>query len=519
MENVNVHRFGATTCALPRKEEKRSQRQQRGPRTPSFPVVFGRGSFRLSKEIRLLEGQVASAQRALKESPYTVESLLAEAEATRRLQLGRARGGSRLAKLEEDAETGDKEAASAAATADGATWKEAPAEVAMPKEGVAEAAAGLDGAAAAPGTSETAREQEEREVVMVEVEEGLGVEGGFDPTPELKSRFADKSSSLRFVTAEEDARMRKEELAKVFAARNQATDGDEEEPSSSVAAERGPSEEGGSNGEEEQGQGNIPADSAGEGQGDASFVGGKSKVGMKAFRAKLESTLSQSLLGRVPPSVSAAAGATARVGGAGGGKVRVPISPPRRQQQQREQPETKAAAILTPPYKNKSKFFRSVESPPGASHTASSGPLVPPPPKPMMGLLSQIRARGGGGGGGAGSGSSSAGDVKAGMGGLLAQIRAAKGGRGSSSGDSGTDGEEGSSSAQGKGEDSGVAPPPLPQAPAPPLSARSLFPAAGSSTATATAPQGPPPDFLAQLRAKAAEKQALRLAAAAESND
>jgi len=506
--------------------------------------VFGRRSLRLSKEVRRLEGDVASAQRSLRESPYTVESLRAETEAIRRLLHERARKAHLLAKQREE-EAEEKAAASAAASAAAAAplGPEAPAGVAVPGSGggggVEEVAAELDDAAATQQVSKAAvpqlQQQEEEE--EMEVEEGQEVEGGFDLTPELKSRFADKSSSLRFVTAEEDARMRKEELAKVFAVRNQAAAGDEKEPSSSLAGVTEASEGASSN--DGEGQEFIPADGAapddgasraegdaGEGQGDTGWVGGTSKGRMKAFGAILEKTLSQSLLGRAPPSgSSAAAGARPGVGRVASGKMRALMSPQRQQQQQQQQQghqsEKTATKILTPPCKPKSKFFRSIQSPSGPSASGdvgadgSSGPLVPPPPAPMMGLLSQIRARGGEEGG-TGSGSNSAGEVKAGMGGLLAQIRAGKGGRGSVSGDSGFDGGEGSSSAQGQGKDSGIVPPPLPQAPAPPLPARSLFSAASPSTAAVS--QAPPPDFLAQLRAKAAEKQALRLAAAAETN-
>lgn len=95
------------------------------------------------------------------------------------------------------------------------------------------------------------------------------------------------------------------------------------------------------------------------------------------------------------------------------------------------------------------------------------------------------------------------------MGGLLAQIRAAKGGAGGSG--TGTGGEEVADSAE-----RGVVapPPPPPPMPMPMPMPRSLF--AATTTADAAAPQGPPPDFFAQLRAKAAEKQALRRATKAE---
>eukprot|EP00752_Nemacystus_decipiens_P014162 g12593.t1 len=368
---------------------------------------------RLSKEARRLEGDVASAQRALRESPYTVEFLQAEAEATRCLLTERARKARFLARQQQQQ-----------------------------------------------------KEQDEG----LQVGEGLEVEGAFDPTPELKSRFADKTSSLRFVTAEEDARMRREELASVFAVRNK------------TASQESSSEEGsGGSSEEEAGKSHADgavADDAGEGQG-------TTKGRMKAFGAILEKTLSQNMLGRLPTSGSVAAGAAASVGV--GGKMRVLVSPSRRQQQS----ENKGPAIVAPPCKPKSKFFRSIRSPPGGSNMNDNGngnaggtgrPLIPPPPPPapMTGLLAQIRAQGGG----------------------------------LSSGGSGVDGDMGATSVLREEGDSSIAPPSLPQPPAPSLPLKSLFAATGASTAGA--PQGPPSDFFAQLRAKAAEKQALRRVAEAE---
>ena len=436
---------------------------------------------------------MASAKSTLHESPYTVESLQAETEATRRLLHDRARKARLLAKHHEGIEAEESAAASTAATA------------------------------AAQQGRETAVAQEEEEKDQ-HAEEGQEVEGGFDPNPELKSRFADKSSSLRFVTAEEDARMRKEELAKVFAVRNQAAAEDEEDPTSSSAAVREMSEEGRSSGGEGQGStttgsaagddGPSPtADGAGEGQAYEGLVGGKSQGETKAVGAILEKPLSQRLPGRVPPSGSAAAVATAGVVGAADWKIQALMSPPRQQQQQ--QSPKKATAPAPPPYKQKSKFFRALWSPPVPSQSVGNGatepsrPLVTLPPAPMMGLLSQMRAQGGGG---TGSSTNNIGEVQTGMGGLLAQIRAAKSVSGS-----GADGQESSSCTKGKGEDSGVAPSPLSQAPVPPLRARSVFPTA--EPYTSAAPQDPPSDFFAQLRAKAAEKQASRLAAMTESNE
>ena len=371
---------------------------------------------------------MASAKRALRESPYTVESLRTEAEATRRLLTDRARKARILAKQQQEQQ-----------------------------------------------------QQEGEEEEELDVDEALEVEGGFDPTPELKSRFGDKSSSLRFVTAEEDARKRKEELASVFAARNKAAaeEDEEEERSSTSPAAAGEASE------------NLPPQSDSAAAGDAGEEQGIIKGQMKAFGAILEKTLAQAMLGRVPPSGSVAAGgaaAGAGVGAIAGGKAGL-LSPTRQQQQQPS--ETKAPAVLTPPFKPKSKFFRSIRSPGAGSQVDGDGsgsaggtgrPLVPPPPAPMMGLL--------------------------------AQIRAAKDG---SRGGSGIDGEKGAENPiLGESKDSGIAPPALPQPSAPSLPPRSLFAAAGPSAA---ASQGPPPDFFAQLRAKAVEKQALRRAAEGETDN
>ncbi|CBJ28852.1 conserved unknown protein [Ectocarpus siliculosus] len=369
---------------------------------------------RLAKEARRLEGDVSSAKRALRESPYTVDSLRAEADATRRLLSERARKQRLLAKRKE------KAAAEAAATEAEAAATEAEAAATAGSEPGDEVAIAL--AAVVTAVVEKAEDEE--------VEEGLEVEGAFDPTPELRSRFADKSSSLRFVTADEEARMRKEELASVFAVRDK-------EAAATVAAAaateelpavRGASESsnaaGGGDGDQgrvvARGEGAVDgaavaAGGGGGGGGDGSPAAGSSGMGpgrMKAFGAVLEKTLSQNLFGRAPPPGTTAAAAAAAAGTGAGGKT-----------MPKKATADAAAAALTPPCKPKSKFFRSIASPtkpPNDTGPTSLPPPPPPPPAPMMGgLLSQIRARGGGG----------AGDA---MGGLLAQIRAA--GRGDADG-------------------------------------------------------------------------------------
>ncbi|CAM9878848.1 unnamed protein product [Ectocarpus sp. 4 AP-2014] len=446
---------------------------------------------RLAKEARRLEGDVSSAKRALRESPYTVDSLRAEADATRRLLAERARKQRILAKQKE------KAAAEAAATEAEAAATEAEAAA---TEAEATATAGSEPgdevaiALAAVVTAVVEKAEDE------EVEEGLEVEGAFDPTPELRSRFADKSSSLRFVTADEEARMRKEELASVFAVRDK-------EAAATVAAAaateelpavRGASESsnaaGGSDGDQgrvvARGEGAVDGAAVaaggggGGGGGDGSPVAGSSVMGpgrMKAFGAVLEKTLSQNLFGRAPPPGTTAAAAAA---GTGAGGKTMP----------KKATADAVAAALTPLCKPKSKFFRSIASPTKPPNdtgpTSLPPPPPPPPPAPMIGgLLSQIRARGGGG----------AGDA---MGGLLAQIRAA--GRGDADGKV--------VSPEGEASCAAVPPPPPPALPVP---QRSLFATADPSRGAPAAVQGPPPDFFAQVRAKAAERQALRRAAEA----
>ncbi|CAM9118472.1 unnamed protein product, partial [Scytosiphon promiscuus] len=429
----------------------------------------------LAKEVKRLEGDVASAQRALRESPYTVQSLLDEAAATRRLLSERAKKARLLAKQQREKAEAEKAAAAAAVVAAAAA---AASDAATKEQG--DGATGGDedpSAATAAATAPAVQEAEsarasavvavEEEDEVEQVEEGLEVEGAFDPDPELQSRFADKSSSLRFVTAEEDARMRKEELAKVFAAKAAeaaAAAACGLSAGTPVAAAKdaleggdGAAADGKAAGEGKGGVGaavqplfvggGAPAASAATGGSSGSLsesddadatgkataaeelvVGGGShaKDRMKAFGAVLEKTLSQSFFERAPPPGSAAAAAA--VGG-GGVKARALMSPPRPSKNNSATAAAAAAAaagILTPPCKPKSKFFRSIQSPStagqpdvggvGGRSTVPSSP--PPPPPPMMGLLSQIRARGDGG------------KAPAGMGGLLAQIRAKGGGGG-----------------------------------------------------------------------------------------
>lgn len=507
---------------------------------------------RLVKEAKRLEADVSSAERALASGPYTVESLQAEADATKALLVERANKRRLLAKQQKDRLDAAKQAEESEA-ADRAGSPQVESENAHgcpdgPTDGAAEKAAGdVDGVdvlgdqvgAAAKGSAlekdEGDKERDGREEEEEEWEEGLEVEGPFDGEPELRSRFADKSSSLRFVTAEEEARMRKEELVKVFGERGPVEM--VESPGSSTV------EGGGDVGKGDPGESKAANEAASEAANEAGHVptsddafevsgvaedvavgasdgrwpgavdvgGGTIKGRMKAMGAILEKTLSQSMLVRAPPPGTAAAAAGVGVSGtpknppAGGAAGRRQFSAqPRREPastvNNNSEKKVEKIRTLSPPCKPKSKFFRSKVDLAPAREDSSAAPQGRPPPPPMLGLLSQIRgARGGGG------------EAKAVAGGLLAQIRASKaGGTGvTPHGQPGDAGEEKVISSTGRSA------PPLPPTPPPSsLQPRSLFGAAEKSEPAVR--RGPPPDFFAALRAKAAEKQSLRQAAREE---
>ncbi|CBJ31449.1 conserved unknown protein [Ectocarpus siliculosus] len=327
---------------------------------------------RLSKEEKRLEGHVVSAARALRDSPSTVDGTLEEAAATRRL----------LSDRNED-------------------------------EGEAEVAKGSE------------------------------VEGAFDPTPELRSRRSDKSRSLRFVTADEEAKIRKEELARVFSSRGM--------PAAAAAAAVGASEDGGGKSTTGAGDGTgVDVDGEEAAAGEKASVDGGSGPGhangrIKAFGAVLEKTLSKTLHGRAPPpgttAAAAAAAAPSAAAGAGSRKASMPVtaSPP-----QRAIGEKAAGIAAATLWKPKSKFFRVFLSAntarkdggDGSHSTGGLPPPPPPPPAPMLGMLSQIRARGEVGGGGGGGTQSGGSQAQAGIGGLLAEIRA-RGDRGGGGGGGG----------------------------------------------------------------------------------
>ncbi|CAM9797494.1 unnamed protein product, partial [Ectocarpus sp. 12 AP-2014] len=203
--------------------------------------------------------------------------------------------------------------------------------------------------------------------------------GAFDPTPELKSRLNDRRNSLRFVTADEEAQIRKEELAMVFSGRS----------SGSVAASGVSEEDGGSSnnsgdgdddtgGDAEEGE-KTSADDVGS---DFSRAGGRrsARGRVKSFGAILESTLSKTLVPAPPASRST-------------GPIRrasMSALPPR---PERESSDKRKAAVVAKetPWKPKSKYFRSLQSAAAdgdgngngsSGGSRSTGGLPPRPPAP-----------------------------------------------------------------------------------------------------------------------------------------
>ena len=399
----------------------------------STALFFARGFYcclasdaRLARESKRLEAEVATAERALKDAPYTVESLRAEEKATRALLVDRAEKRRLLmAKDEQKDQEGHGETAGVSAE---------------------------DG-----GSGE---------------DEGLEVEGPFDPKPELKSRFGDKSSSLKFVTAEEDARMRREELAKVF--------GDREAAGAragmgaglpSIGEDRAPEEE---TCDDKKRSG--PAKSANAGEGTAEKAEGLARAGaasgrIKAFSAILETTLTKGMATDSPVCRRDRA---------------VPFA--------QSSPENQR--ILSPPCAPKSKLFRSILSPTKGDAESGAGSMTARPSPPMVtGLLSQIRARDGGGGGGDDVGSDGVKKVVI-MGGLLSQIRARGGGRADASVTA--TGKEGHADWGSTNETPLMPPPP------PPLARTLLLPNSGSDSGGVGGRSGfPPPNLFAEIRAKA----------------
>lgn len=594
---------------------------------------------------------MASTERALVAGPYTVESLKAEMEATRSLLEKRSSERRRLRllanrqardrrellvgkqKAEEGKEASEGSRKSATSAINVTTNSDADNgegvvdarstnsdDCSQKTEELGETSKTKDRERKMVETGDHRQEQEEKEEakeaddagaedVDTEVEGEIPpeessreVEGPFEREPELKSRMADKSSSLKFVTAEEDARMRREELAKAMRARDAgddrpqsagAGDGRDEglsDPavsptqgqSLSAASAASTVADDGLLGEGVDGETGPVKEAAGGGLGGDNAEGGREavesspKTRIKAFGALLEKTLSQKLVHRAPPpgtsaafaaAAAAAGGATANGGGGGDGvsksplrgRIRLlsPASKNGRGQEKTTTPKGKSpkAKVLSPPCKPKSKFFKSINSNTpgrevgGGAQAAAATDATPvaadrPQSPPMLGLLSQIRARASGTGGSGGGGAAAAvGGVgisgkKPDMGGLLAQIRAksarnvdddlvkaeGKDGGGedehamaklAARDDVGDKGNNGLT--LGRAATLASLPPPPP--PPPPMLPRSLFSSADRpGTAVGGAGGrggrgGPPPDFLAEVRAKAAAREALRGAA------
>lgn len=393
-----------------------------------------------------------------------------------------------------------------------------------------------------------------------EVQDGLEVEGPFNSKPELKSRLADKNSSLKFVTAEEDARMRKEELAKVFGARDTAGGAVKAATLSLAPVPEGEvASKGVTNGGQDVPTGAGQSDAlAGPGMGVETIAkqkggealagglvgGGDAKGRIKAFGAILEKTLNQNMSGRAPPPGAVAGGKHLQEGFGGKGRFLSPNRQAANLTVAGSNKKEERACSISPQCKPKSKFFRSICSPTkgndaeaaaGVRATADAPPIRPSPP-PMMGLLSQIRAAREGEGAGGGQNDEKAAvpggllaqiraqrnereggrgnETKAVMGGLLAQIQA-KAGDQNKAAEGAT--EDGVVATSGHKVTSASHPMPPPPPPPPPMTQpRSLFGNTAGSSGARTGQGGvaPPPDFLAEVRAKAAAREALRRAAA-----
>ncbi|CAN0287001.1 unnamed protein product, partial [Ectocarpus sp. 4 AP-2014] len=139
------------------------------------------------------------------------------------------------------------------------------------------------------------------------------------------------SRSLRFVTADEEAKIRKEELARVFSCSSQGARG-------MAGANDGESSTNGGGGHDAERE----DETAG---GKTSAVGGGHAKGrIKAFGAVLEKTLSKTLLGRAPATAP--------------GRTRKAGTPPRPQQRNSNAAAVAAATSWEP----KSKHFRALRS-------------------------------------------------------------------------------------------------------------------------------------------------------------
>lgn len=444
-----------------------------------------------------MEGEVATAERAMREAPYTVESLEAEIGATTVLLQKRAaaaqaaaekrrallaaerekrwekkgrdaeqareksggeggkegeeevrvvRNGTENGKLHEvevtasDATIDDDTAAAAAtaavASASAATQIRGSGESDDESTGIPGDGGGSRDKAGSP-LSSSASGREEKKMLPLVLDGVLGgngkpvrIEGPFDSEPELQSRLADKSSSLKFVTAEEDARMRREELTKAMAAREPlpeerrslsagAVAGGESErvdPATSdsstgetagataeavtaetAAAEAAAAASGGDQGKEGEAAAVLAATREGdEGRNAGATGGGTGASRIKAFGAILEKTLSKNMMfssaraavaggsgsgGGLPTSPRVAAGVVSgdESGAAGSGSgTRKLLSPPAPGSGHRDartsHGDSGIPKILakTPPCKPKSKFFKSIRGNTGAQGSGES---------------------------------------------------------------------------------------------------------------------------------------------------
>lgn len=515
-----------------------------------------------------MEADVASAQRALSESPYTLESLRAEQEAIAALLERRAAAAAvencRLLRI---AERRDKEETECEdGKGEGEERREVGAKC-LTAEGMAKSEHGADaedGSDTEKRATEVTRDADVKTTIVGKEEapelsapggegERVEIEGVFDPEPQLRSRLADKSSSLKFVTAEEEARMRKYELAKAIGASRalavfeeaEAMIGEESRPPAGDASAAVPTADstaapaGRSKDLEMADAGVVDAvlceDGGGTGNGGA-------RERIKAFGAILEKTLSQSKFPRAP-TATLGANAAANGAGTGAGGAQSPravsgvvgrrrfLSPNSRETRlPGENLQSPAKAVAkTPPCTPKSKFFKSItdsnkacnmerdrDTTPFSEGQASVAPPV------RLGFLDQIRAKAAGTGGGGAEACEMRWPPPPAMGGLLAQIRAKASNLtdGSSSSQEESDNKAvqntnangsfalrstvcesfvgGSASEEAAVE---VPPPPV----ATPLQQVPLF---GKSAGGGIG--SPPTDFLAEVRAKAAAREVLR---------
>ncbi|CAM9915488.1 unnamed protein product, partial [Choristocarpus tenellus] len=164
----------------------------------------------LAREAKRLRAEVATGERMLTDGPYTIQSLKDEQIAMKDLFETKAR-----AKAEAEKEAGEVQQAE---------------DVLDDKLDEGDMKRGLE-ATTKEGDVQLNGEENKEKAHLEEREEGpiaqenylsavpVEVMGPFDMEPVLTSRLADRESSLKFVTAEEDARQRREELERAIGAR------------------------------------------------------------------------------------------------------------------------------------------------------------------------------------------------------------------------------------------------------------------------------------------------------------